>query len=80
MDEDTGPVDPSRVTAKLDRHIVLLFLALGIVCYLDRTNLSFAALPLSQDLGLSCQVSLDTSLCTLTHRRNAARMHARAHI
>lgn len=28
--------------------------ALGVLCYLDRTNLSFAALELNQDLGLSC--------------------------
>lgn len=28
--------------------------SLGVLCYLDRTNLSFAALELNRDLGLSC--------------------------
>ena len=39
---------------KVDRHLIPWFFALGIACYLDRTNLSFAALQLNKDLGLTC--------------------------
>jgi MFS transporter, ACS family, tartrate transporter len=47
-------VDPAVVARKLDRHLVGWFFSLGILCYLDRTNLSFAAVQLNQDLGLDC--------------------------
>jgi MFS family permease len=66
MADDLGPgpsgfeveagVDADVVAAKVDRHLVSLFWCLGIVCYLDRTNLSFAAVQLNRDLGLSCSV------------------------
>ena len=38
----------------LDRHLIPWLFSLGIVCYLDRTNLSFAAVQLNRDLRLSC--------------------------
>ncbi|KAI3428731.1 hypothetical protein D9Q98_007555 [Chlorella vulgaris] len=47
-------VDPAVVIRKLDRHLIPWLFALGILCYLDRTNLSFAALDLNRDLQLSC--------------------------
>lgn len=40
-------------TAAGPRRARRLF-SLGVLCYLDRTNLSFAALELNRDLGLSC--------------------------
>lgn len=43
-----------KTMRKVDRHLIPWFFALGVSCYLDRTNLSFAAVQLSADLGLSC--------------------------
>lgn len=48
------PVDPVVVDRKLNRHLIPWLFSLGVLCYLDRTNLSFAALELNRDLGLSC--------------------------
>ena len=46
-----------QVIRKLDRHLIPFLFTLGILCYLDRTNLSFAAVgSLNRDLGLSCRV------------------------
>ncbi|KAL4428103.1 hypothetical protein ABPG75_002192 [Micractinium tetrahymenae] len=47
-------VDPDVVTRKLNNHLVPWLFSLGVLCYLDRTNLSFAALELNRDLGLTC--------------------------
>ncbi|PRW44580.1 MFS general substrate transporter [Chlorella sorokiniana] len=49
-----APVDAAAVQRKLDRHLIPWLFALGVLCYLDRTNLSFAALELNRDLNLSC--------------------------
>ena len=43
-----------RIMQKIDRHLIPWFFSLGICCYLDRTNLAFAAVQLSQELNLSC--------------------------
>lgn len=43
-------VDTAVVLRKLDRHLIPWLFALGVLCYLDRTNLSFAALELNRDL------------------------------
>ena len=47
-------VDPAAVIRKLDRHLVPWLFCLGTLCYLDRTNLAFAALQLNRDLHLTC--------------------------
>ncbi|GAB4813303.1 hypothetical protein N2152v2_000349 [Parachlorella kessleri] len=52
--ESQDTVCPAAVMRKVDRHLIPWFFALGIACYLDRTNLSFAALQLNEDLGLTC--------------------------
>lgn len=46
----------ATVLRKCNRNIIPLLFSLGIVCYLDRTNLSFAALQLNRDLNLSCTI------------------------
>lgn len=38
---------------KLNRHILTKFFAMTVLCYIDRTNLAFAALPLNRSLGFS---------------------------
>lgn len=48
------PVDPAAVQRKLNGHLIPWLFSLGVLCYLDRTNLSFAALELNRDLSLSC--------------------------
>jgi len=53
--EDSG-VDEHVVMSKVNRNLVTLLWSLAIVCYLDRTNLSFAALQMNRDLSLSCSV------------------------
>ena len=47
-------VETARIMKKIDRHLIPWFFSLGVCCYLDRTNLAFAAVQLSQHLGLSC--------------------------
>lgn len=54
QNEAPQAVDSRAVMHKVDRHLVPWFFSLGILCYLDRTNLSFAALQLNKDLHLSC--------------------------
>lgn len=46
--------DQADAIRKVNRHLIPWFFALATVCYLDRTNLSFAAVQLSADLGFSC--------------------------
>lgn len=46
--------ETARIMRKVDRHLIPWFFSLGVCCYLDRTNLAFAAVQLSQHLGLSC--------------------------
>lgn len=54
LEIEENEVDERVVVGKLNSHLVALFFALGVVCYLDRTNLSFAAIQLNRDLQLSC--------------------------
>jgi ACS family tartrate transporter-like MFS transporter len=51
---DEEDLNLRQTMRKVDRHLIPWFFALGVCCYLDRTNLSFAAVQLSADLGLSC--------------------------
>ncbi|KAK9814550.1 hypothetical protein WJX72_007741 [[Myrmecia] bisecta] len=48
-----SPVDERVVLRKLDVHLVCPFLLLIVLCYIDRTNLAFAALELNADLGFT---------------------------
>lgn len=43
------------IRQKLDRRILPWLFSLGAVCYLDRTNLSYAAVELNRDLQFSCK-------------------------
>ncbi|KAI8111332.1 hypothetical protein M9434_004904 [Picochlorum sp. BPE23] len=43
------------IRQKLDKRILPWLFALGVVCYLDRTNLSYAAVELNRDLQFSCK-------------------------
>ena len=38
---------------KLNRHILVKFFAMTVLCYIDRTNLAFAALQLNRSLGFT---------------------------
>ena len=46
-------VNEHVVTRKLNMHILTKFFIMTIMCYLDRTNLAFAALQLNKSLGFS---------------------------
>ena len=46
-------VSEHAVTRKLNVHILTKFFIMTIMCYLDRTNLAFAALQLNKSLGFS---------------------------
>ncbi|KAK9837559.1 hypothetical protein WJX74_000209 [Apatococcus lobatus] len=46
-------VSEHAVTRKLNMHILTKFFLMTIMCYLDRTNLAFAALQLNKSLGFS---------------------------
>ena len=48
--------EEKKIMRKVSRHTIPWLFALGVVCYLDRTNLAFAAVQLSQDLGFSCAI------------------------
>lgn len=54
VEEGDDPAITAKVVRKVDRHLIPWLFFLAVVCYLDRTNLSFAAVQLSRDLGLSC--------------------------
>lgn len=47
-------MDPAVVLRKLNGHLVPWLFALGTLCYIDRVAIAFAALELTQDLGLTC--------------------------
>ena len=38
---------------KLNWHLIPIFLAMTVMCYLDRTNLAFAAVQLNRSLGFT---------------------------
>ena len=46
-------VDEAAVLRKLNRHILVKFFAMTVLCYIDRTNLAFAALQLNRSLGFT---------------------------
>ncbi|KAK9829015.1 hypothetical protein WJX72_003413 [[Myrmecia] bisecta] len=46
----------ATVVGKLNRNLLWTFSILVVLCYIDRTNLSFAALALNEDLGFSDRV------------------------
>eukprot|EP00890_Picochlorum_soloecismus_P004964 jgi/Picsp_1/5469/NSC_02828-R1_major facilitator superfamily mfs_1 len=52
---ETESDERPQVRKKLDWHLIPWLFSLGVVCYLDRTNLSFAAVQLNRDLHLSCK-------------------------
>jgi len=54
LEVESDDVVAVNIKRKIDRHLIPWFFSLGIACYLDRTNLAFAAVQLSKDLGLSC--------------------------
>ena len=56
--ERISPVDEERSRAirkTFDWHLLPWAFAIGVVSYLDRTNLSFAAVELNRDLGFTCE-------------------------
>lgn len=46
-------MDEAAVLRKLNRHILVKFFAMTVLCYIDRTNLAFAALQLNRSLGFT---------------------------
>ena len=56
-DPEKAPgVDEAAVLRKLNRHIVIKFFLMTVLCYIDRTSLAFAALQLNQALGFTDRV------------------------
>lgn len=53
MNHPTAPPLSDSVASKTTRTIVPVILLMYLVCYLDRVNISFAALQLNTDIGLS---------------------------
>lgn len=49
-------VDEAVVLRKLNRHILIKFFIMTVLCYIDRTNLAFAALQLNRSLGFTEKV------------------------
>lgn len=41
----------ARILRRVSRHLLARFFTLTLLCYIDRTNLSFAALQMNQTLG-----------------------------
>ena len=50
---DAHAVDHKVVLAKLNSHLLWKFFALTVLCYIDRTNLAFAAIQLNKNLGFT---------------------------
>ncbi|KAL0050402.1 hypothetical protein WJX82_010597 [Trebouxia sp. C0006] len=50
---ETNAVDQKVVLAKLNSHLLWKFFALTVLCYIDRTNLAFAAIQLNKSLGFT---------------------------
>ena len=51
--DQRAAVDGKALLAKLNSHLLCKFFALTILCYLDRTNLAFAAIQLNSSLGFT---------------------------
>lgn len=52
----TQEIDEAIITKKLNRNILTVFFVMTVLCYVDRTNLAFAALQLNRSLGFTDQV------------------------
>ena len=53
---DHQEVDEAEVMKKLNRNLLPLFFLTTVLCYVDRTNLAFAALQLNKSLGFTEKV------------------------
>ncbi len=53
---DHEDVVETEVMKKLNRNLLPLFFLTTVLCYVDRTNLAFAALQLNKDLGFTEKV------------------------
>ncbi len=53
---DHHEVDEAEVMKKLNRNLLPLFFLTTVLCYVDRTNLAFAALQLNKSLGFTEKV------------------------
>lgn len=53
---DHEDVVEAEITKKLNRNLLPLFFFTTVLCYVDRTNLAFAALQLNKDLGFTEKV------------------------
>ena len=49
-------VDGASVVRRVNWHILPVFFSLAMLCAIDRSNLSFAASQLNQDLGFNDQI------------------------
>ena len=52
----------AAILSKLNRNILAVFFVMTVLCYIDRTNLAFAALQLNTSLGFTEKVA--TRICT----------------
>lgn len=52
------PVDEAAIISKLDRNVLVVFFVMTVLCYIDRTNLAFAALQLNTSLGFTEKVAI----------------------
>lgn len=43
--------EEARILRRVSRHLLARFFTLTLLCYIDRTNLSFAALQMNTSLG-----------------------------
>ena len=51
--EQLSGVDQKVLLSKLNSHLLWKFFALTVLCYVDRTNLAFAAIQLNKSLGFT---------------------------
>ena len=65
VEQGPRPVDEAALISKLNRNILAPFFVMTVLCYIDRTNLAFAALQLNTELGFTEKV---TSPLYLPHK------------
>ena len=53
MTSTTGGAMEAATMARVNRRLLPFLFLLYIVCFIDRTNVSFAALQMNRDVGLS---------------------------
>eukprot|EP00884_Botryococcus_braunii_P019552 jgi/Botrbrau1/6280/Bobra.0129s0025.1 len=51
--ETKKKIDEQAVIQRVNRHLIPIFFVMTVLCYIDRTNLAYAALQLNKHLGLS---------------------------